>query len=172
MKCAKRGNVLISDGAKQLRLTHIFYAPSFRKNILHTITTKLTIGWLRGHPVASPFRQLGGILNFKKDGVSYYLQGVRTTLASVMNMEVYNSKDNSVPDVNPILPTFNSTTKRTASKFETKGKQPTINIHQAHEKYGHVLEAALQTTLKSIGVQPTGKLCTCDGCALAKAKAK
>jgi len=51
-------------------------------------------------------------------------------------------------------------------------KYLTMDINQAHEQYGHVSEAALRTTLKSINVRPTGNLRACEGCALAKAKAK
>jgi hypothetical protein len=53
-----------------------------------------------------------------------------------------------------------------------KKQNVTIDINQAHKKYGYVSEAALCATLKSINVHPTGKLRSCEGCALAKAKAK
>ena len=48
----------------------------------------------------------------------------------------------------------------------------TLDINTAHDIYGHIEEAALRTTLKSLNVELTGKLLLCEGCALAKAKAR
>ncbi len=53
-----------------------------------------------------------------------------------------------------------------------KKKQAIIEVNQAHEQYGHVSEAAMCTTLRSIGIHPSGKLQACEGCALSKAQAK
>ena len=47
-----------------------------------------------------------------------------------------------------------------------------MDINEAHEKFGHLSEAALATTLKLNNIGRTGQLCTCEGCALSKAKAK
>ena len=50
-------------------------------------------------------------------------------------------------------------------------KKPTqIDINEAHNKYGHISEASLRATLKSLGIEPTGKIQLCEGCALAKGK--
>ena len=42
-----------------------------------------------------------------------------------------------------------------------------IDIMEAHDKFCHVGAAALQATLKNIGIQSTG-----EGCAMAKARTK
>ena len=47
-----------------------------------------------------------------------------------------------------------------------------LDINTAHNIYSHIGEAALHSTLKAINVGVTGKLQTCEGCSLAKAKAK
>jgi hypothetical protein len=44
-----------------------------------------------------------------------------------------------------------------------------MDIKVAH---GHTSEAALRATLKSIGIETSGALQPCEGCALAKAKSK
>jgi len=49
---------------------------------------------------------------------------------------------------------------------------PKKKVNHAHGIYGHIGEAALRTTLKTINVDVTGSLLACEGCALAKAKAK
>ncbi len=53
-------------------------------------------------------------------------------------------------------------------------KKPTqIDINEAHDKYGHMSKASLRAMLKYLGIEPTGKIQSCEGCALvAKAKAK
>jgi hypothetical protein len=54
----------------------------------------------------------------------------------------------------------------------TKTSSQSINIIEAHDKYGHIGETALRATLKSLSVTVTGTLKSCEGLALAKAKAK
>jgi hypothetical protein len=46
-----------------------------------------------------------------------------------------------------------------------------MDINEAHAKYGHISEKALRATMQLVEVKPTGKLRSCDGCAMAKAKA-
>ncbi len=47
-----------------------------------------------------------------------------------------------------------------------------MDISEAHAKYGHISEQALCATMQLVHVKPTGKLRSCDGCAMTKAKAK
>jgi hypothetical protein len=54
----------------------------------------------------------------------------------------------------------------------TSGTPKKIDINYAHGIFGHLSEAALRSTLKTINVEATGSLLACEGCALAKAKAK
>ena len=44
-----------------------------------------------------------------------------------------------------------------------------MDINEAHAKYGHISEQALHATMQLVHVKPTGKLCSCNGCAIAKA---
>ena len=90
----------------------------------------------------------GGQLEFMSKGsdVLYYYEGVRTEPTTVM----------------------------TAA---TKQTEPTVgvnkmDINEAHDKFGHIGEAALKATLKTIGLGTTGVLRSCEGCAVAKAKTK
>jgi hypothetical protein len=59
----------------------------------------------------------------------------------------------------------------TIPQATTNKKAVTMNINEAHGKFGHVSEQALRATLQTINVQPTGTLRSCDACAMAKAKA-
>ena len=55
---------------------------------------------------------------------------------------------------------------------QTSGTPKKMDINYAHGIYGHLSAAALRSTLKTINVEATGSLLACEGCALAKAKAK
>ncbi len=59
------------------------------------------------------------------------------------------------------------TRKHTRKLFKTS----TLTSN-THNKYGHIEEAALRATIKSIGLEATGTLLACSGCAQAKTKAK
>ena len=49
----------------------------------------------------------------------------------------------------------------------------TLNgITKVHDKFGHIGKLALHATLKTIGKEATRVLCSCEGCALAKARTK
>jgi len=61
-------------------------------------------------------------------------------------------------------PTTRNPVKQTPKK--------SMDINVAHDKFGHTSEAALRATLKSIGIETSGALQPCEGCALAKAKSK
>ena len=51
-------------------------------------------------------------------------------------------------------------------------KDNKIDINDTHDRFGHIGEAALRATLKTINFQATGVLISCEGCAMAKAKTK
>jgi hypothetical protein len=48
----------------------------------------------------------------------------------------------------------------------------TMDIVEAHERYAYLSESPLRETLKRLGITPTGKMCSCDGRARAKARQK
>ena len=132
-------------------------------------------------------------LTFTCDSTSvlYYFEGNRmssgeTVLvsddATTSNSEgiKHDAQQNSLP-MTPKKPTSTleptedtSENKKDPSKGTTKTKKTPqdIDINDAHDKYGHIGEAALRATLKSIGLEPTGTLLACSGCAQAKARAK
>ena len=83
-------------------------------------------------------------------------------MSVVIFTEACDNDENQAVELNTKLPTLKL----------PNPKDITIDINEAHKKYGHVSEAALRATLKSINVRPTGTLRACEGCALAKAKAK
>ena len=151
--CTKRGDVhLQGPGGETLILKKVLYAPNIHKNIVSlgvfVRTGKYNV------QITGPKLSLrkddgsGGQLEFVSKGsdVLYYYEGVRTEPTTVM----------------------------TAA---TKQVEPTVNItkmdiNEAHDKFGHIGEAALKATLKTIGLGTTGVLRSCEGCAVAKAKTK
>ena len=157
VNCTKRGDVLISNGAKHLKLTRVLYAPTFSKNIIsigllcdknardNSIVTWTSSGM-------NLKTKQGGELNFKKEGVLHYFEGTRTPVSTVMSAEVCDNNENAVTELPADVPTSESTKTSTNKK-----RNVTIDINQAHEKYGHVSEAALRATLKSINVPPYWK---------------
>jgi hypothetical protein len=80
-----------------------------------------------------------------------------------MFSNIEESPDNQGEHSTALLPTTTTATTR---------KRSTLDINTAHDIYGHMGEAALRNTFKSINTELTGKLRTCEGCCLAKAKAK
>jgi hypothetical protein len=163
VNCTKRGDVFIGSGNQSLKLCRVLYAPTFSKNIisiglLFNIDQKnnTTVTWTAVGMVLKTLQ--GGILNFLKDGVLYYYEGTRSLPTSFPSEYCADADDDEV------LPS-------TSDKVITP-KTKTIDINVAHHKYCHVSEAALRATLKAAGINPTGKLRACEGCALAKARAK
>ena len=47
-----------------------------------------------------------------------------------------------------------------------------MDINEAHDKFGHIGEAALRSTLKMVNIEPTGTMRICGGCEMSKAKSK
>ena len=163
VNCTRRGDVFIGSGEQSLKLLRVLYAPTFSKNIIsigllfhHDQQNNASVIWSTTGMVLKTLQ--GGVLNFPKDGFLYYYEGVRTQMP--ISTEYCDSNYETVLD---------------ATVASTKPKEPkriSIDINVAHHKYGHVSEAALRATLKSVNIHPTGKLRSCEGCALAKAKAK
>jgi hypothetical protein len=72
------------------------------------------------------------------------------------------------PDPNP---TITKTVMQLPMPKTTK-KPTQMDISEAHDKYSHISKASLlRATLKSLGIEPTGKIQSCEACTLAKAKA-
>jgi gag-polypeptide of LTR copia-type/Zinc knuckle len=57
---------------------------------------------------------------------------------------------------------------------ETKEKQrkQSMDINEAHRKFGHATEKVVRTILQGLNITPIGKMSVCDGCARAKATQK
>ena len=128
-------------------------------------------------------------LTCNSTSVLYYFEGNRmsnreTVLvsddATTSNSEgtKHDAQQNTLP-MTPKTPmpepTKGTTENKTdLSKGTTKAKKKPqgIGINDAYDKYGHIGEAALHATLKSIGLKPTGTFLACSGCAQAKARAK
>ena len=152
--CTKRGDLRLTNGKSKLLLQRVLYSPKIHKNIV-------SIGSLirDGHQVKieknnmmvtdSSMRAIS--FTRENDSVLYYLKGRRCTYSDVA-MSSYTIHDTGEKD----KPT----------------KCVVLDINTAHDIYGHIGEAALRSTLKAINVDVTGKLQTCEGCSLAKAKAK
>ena len=98
-------------------------------------------------------------------GVLYYFKRKRT-LQSETVLSIHDSTTSPTPDPTPTI-----TKTVTQLPMAKTTKKPTqIDINEAHDKYGHISEASLRATLKSLGIEPTGKIQLCEGCALAKGK--
>ena len=63
------------------------------------------------------------------------------------------------------------TSKRGEETIEKK-RQETMDINEAHRKFGHATEKVVRSLLKSQSIKPTGEWSVCDGCARAKATQK
>jgi hypothetical protein len=107
------------------------------------------------------------VFNREPDGVLYYLQAHRSTTNKDIAMFLNVSSSRT--------PAATGTTSDEAygtALLQPTSKFSTLDINTAHDIYGHVSEQALRDTFKSINTQLTGTLRTCEGCSLAKAKAK
>ena len=137
-----------------LLLQHVPYSPKIHKNIV-SIGSHIC----DGHHVKIENRRLmvtdstmhDITFTLENDLVLYYLTGCHLSNADLAKstQSISNSE-----------------------KKDTPTKLMTLDINLAHDIYGHIGEAALRSTLKVIGINVTGKLNTCEGCFLAKAKAK
>ena len=63
------------------------------------------------------------------------------------------------------------TSKRGDETIE-KQRQETMDINEAHLKFGHATEKVVRSLLKSQSIKPTGEWSVCDGCARAKGTQK
>jgi hypothetical protein len=91
----------------------------------------------------------GGQLDFKSEGnniLYYYYEGTRIKSTTLMN----------------------AATKQT--KPATKMNK--MDINKAQNKMSHISKVALCVTLKTINMETTGVLQSCEGCAVAKTKVK
>jgi len=170
--CTKRGDILITNKTCSMLLRKVLYTPHFHKNIVSIGQFVKNGGCearMKGSELSLHKEGYDNELTFscEDQGVLYYFKGKRT-LQSETVLSIHDSTTNRTPDPTPTntktvtqLPTANSTKKPTQ-----------IDINEAHDKYGHISEASLRATLKSLGIEPTGKIQSCEGCALAKAKAK
>ena len=164
--CTKRGDVLVKnkDTGEAMMLKKVLYAPSFKKNIV-SVGTFVREGncsvTMTGNKMTLSKRGSDKTLDFISNGtdVLYYYKGIRATTDSVMALET--STENENPKT--------SKGDETMSKAE---KPKTIDINVAHDRFGHIGEAALRATLKSLSMNATGTIKICEGCVLAKAKAK
>ena len=150
--CKERGDVCVRNKVtnETLLLKNVLYTPTFHKNIISIGTFvrdgKYELG-MKHNKMTLTKAGKTETLDFKRDhsDVLYYFQGTRG---------IY-------PGGSDILSAEVITTKLTS-----------MDINEAHAKYGHIGEAALRATMKSLGIKMTGVMYTCEGCALAKAKAK
>ena len=91
------------------------------------------------------------IFTCENDSVLYYLLEHRVCYANVA---------------------MSTQTIRNSMEKNKPAKLQALDINSAHDIYGHIGEAALHSTLKAVGINASGSLKTCEGCSLAKAKAK
>ena len=118
VKCTKSGDITISNGNRQLKLTRVLFAPTFTKNII-------SIGLLcrknnRDNSVvtwtASGMKlntQRGGELSFERDGVLHYFEGIRVPLSAVMFTEACNNDKNQAVELNTKISTSSFLSVRT-----------------------------------------------------------
>jgi hypothetical protein len=185
--CTKRGNIIVSNGESSMLLQGVLYTPDFHKNIV-SIGQFVKKGGcevlMRGSTLSLRKEDSEQELTFRCDSTSvlYYFEGNRmssgetvlvsddaTTSNSDGNKQ--DAQQNTLPLI-PKTPSPEPTDTSDAPKKKPKKTPQDIDINDAHDKYGHIGEAALRATLKSIGLEPTGTLLACSGCAQAKARAK
>lgn len=150
--CTKRGDILLSgtDG-QMLLLKKVLYTNAFHKNII-SIGTFVQKGnyevKIKGSTLSLMKTGHTGQLDFKsnEENALYYFKGTRKDQTKVM---------------------YTETEQTTPTTVQTR-----MDINEAHDKFGHIGEAALRATLKSTGIEATGVLRSCEGCALAKARTK
>ena len=129
-----------------LLLKNVLYTPTFHENIISIGTfvcdSKYELG-MKNNKMTLTKAGKTEMLDFKCDhsDVLYYFQGTRG---------IY-------PGGSDILYAEVITTKLTS-----------MDINEAHAKYGHIGEVAWRATMKSLGIKMTGVMYTCEGCALAK----
>ena len=163
--CTKRGDVLLNgEKGETLLLQRVLYAPRFHKNIFCVGAFVKKDDYevqISGQSLRLTRKSAQAHIDFRSEtnGVLYYFRGKRAigeaSHAAMTTSTVTNKDDNTTPD--------NKTTNQKLEK---------IDINDAHDRFGHIGEAALRATLKTINFQATGVLKSCEGCAMAKAKTK
>ena len=150
--CTKRGDVHLQGQTGQtLLLQKVLYAPNIHKNIV-SIGAFVKTGNYHVQIKGSTLSLLksdgsGARLDFtsSEHNVLYYYKGKRVETTA---MSISTEPEKHVTEV-------------------TK-----MDINEAHDKFGHIGQAALCATLKAINIQTTGVLRSCEGCSIAKARTK
>ena len=151
--CTKRGDILLTgQNGQKVLLKKVLYTNCIHKNLISIGTFVLKGNYevtMKGSNLTLLKNDgLKGQLDFKSNGKEalYYFKGKRQESSNVM-----------YADTQPARPVPSKTR---------------MDINEAHDKFGHIGEAALRATLKTINTEATGVLRSCEGCALAKAKNK
>ena len=151
--CTKRGTLrLKTEDGNLFLLKRVLYTPKFHKNIV-SVGVLIKCGYyvhMSGSTMTMESPSTKVTFSCEGGGVLYYLRALRTTTTKTDVAMFLMQKQ-----------TVMFTARRTP-----------LDINTAHDIYGHIGEAALRTTLLSLNVELTGKLLSCESCALAKAKAK
>jgi hypothetical protein len=132
-----------------IKLLNVLYIPSIQKNIIsvarlmQTKKFKFQCTKYQGTLSKGRFKFL-----MKREPLTgmWFLRGQRIVVASVLMVT-----DGPGNKSNRIL---------------------TIDMNTAHNRFGHVNEQSLRTTMSHFGIKLTGKLNACPGCLLYKARAR
>ena len=199
--CRKRGDITVANGDQVLHLRNVLYTRHFAKNIVSVGQLLKNSDYsvvMQDKRLSLVNGKDGSELHFKCNdgGVLFYFKGSRQQSTALSIEEIYEideignvipTRDIRASDVTALaaqptqrVPPLLATKQTYAEALKTPKKPPakatpkkkTIDINFAHDVYGHIGEAALRATLKSIDVHPTGNLRACEGCAKAKARAK
>ena len=160
VKCTKRGDITLLMGGKTLILKGVLYTAKFHQNII-SIGVLIRDGYdltVSGSTMTIKKGSNQLCLNRETNGVLYYFKGCRATYANMVLMNVETTTENQ---------NFLSGEDKATSTKRTKR-----DINEVHDICGHIGEAALRDTFKSLPIDLTGTMRPCDGCAKAKAKAK
>lgn len=152
------GDVDIESNGVRLTLTRANHVNAFKKNLI-SIGRCIDDGWrVMFRKNMMIMEKDGNMLKFNRgDDNIYYLHGKRVPTSGVSKGTV----------------ALNSTTAEAHhDKKERIPNEKTMNINEAHDKFGHPSEALLRKTTTFYGIKLTGKLESCEACARAKAKQK
>ena len=148
----KRGDILITNKMCSMLLRKVLYTPHFHKNIV-SIGQFVKNGGCKARMKRSELslhkEGCDNELTFscEDQGVLYYFKGKRT-LQSETALSIHDSTTSHTPDPTP---TITKTVTQLPTAKTTK-KPTQIDINEAHDKYGHISEASLRATLKSLGI--------------------